>query len=179
MFCWAQIDPADDIWIVAEGQIDGDPLEVRECVDGIEEGLALLTAQRLMDPNMGASPASARRGVNWQDEFSEAGLMCDLADDHDVGRSRVNEYLKPDPDTLRPRLHIHERCSNCIAHMKRYSWDEFRHGAERDLKQKPRDKYDDYPSMLRYLMNYQPSFKILHQGHPIITRPGTRKGAYG
>jgi hypothetical protein len=45
--------------------------------------------------------------------------------------------------------------------MKRYVWDNFRRADERDLKQTPRDKYDDYPTMLKYLLNSQPAFKAL------------------
>ncbi len=178
MFCWVQVDPSDDLWMIHEGQIDGDPTEVREAVDEIEEQFGIHTAYRLMDPNMGASPASAKRGVTWQDEFADAQVGCDLADDSDVGRGRVNEYLRPDDRTQAPRLHFHSRCQMAIAQMKRYTWDDFKHGQGRDLKQKPRDKYDDYPSMLRYLMNYLPSFSVLKGGAQVIRRPGKRMGAY-
>ncbi len=178
MFCWVQVDPSDDLWVVHEGQIDGDPTEVREAVDEIEEQFGIHTAYRLMDPNMGASPASAKRGVTWQDEFADAGLSCDLADDSDVGRGRVNEYLRPDDRTLAPRLHFHSRCMASIAQMKRYTWDDFKHGQGRDLKQKPRDKYDDFPTLLKYLMNYLPSFVVLKEGARVISRPGKRMGAY-
>ena len=178
MFCWVQVDPSDDLWVVHEGQIDGDPTEVREAVDETEEQFGIHTAYRLMDPNMGASPASAKRGVTWQDEFADARVGCDLADDSDVGRGRVNEYLRPDSRTLAPRLHFHSRCQTTIAQMKRYTWDDFKHGQGKDLKQKPRDKYDDYPTLLKYLMNYLPSFSVLKGGAQVIRRQGTRMGAY-
>lgn len=168
MFLWAQIDPSDDIWVVAEGEMDGDPLEVRTMVDDLEEGMGLNVVHRLMDPNMGRSPASSTRGVTWQDEFDAVGLRLDLADDSDVGRGRINEYLKPDRDRLQPRLHIHERCHNTIHQMGRYVWDEFKHRETRDLKQQPKDKYSDYPSCLRYLMNSEPTFRMLHGGAQII-----------
>lgn len=178
MFFWVQVDPSDDLWVVREGQIEGDPVEVREYVDKIEESMGLNVSLRLIDPNMGRSPASAKRGITWQDEFDEAGLFCDLADDSDVGRSRINDYLKPDRHRLQPRLHVHERCVMTAQQMKRYAWDEFRRSANRDLKQKPRDKYDDFPTLLKYLLNWEPSFSMLYSGAPVIERPGTRKGAY-
>ena len=179
MFCWAVVDPSDDISIVAEGAVDGEPVDVRQAVDDIERRLSLNTTIRLIDPNMGRSPANARiRENTWQDEFWEAGLVCDLADDSDVGRGRVNEYLKPDERTARPRLRVHSRCPTVISQIKRYAWDEYRHSAERDLKQKPRDKYDDYPTLWKYLLNFAPTFRMLSRGAPVITRPGTRKGAY-
>ena len=110
MFMWVQIDPADDYFVCAEGELDGDPAELWKRVREIEEMFQLQVRMRLIDPNMGLSPAGPKRNVTWQDEFAEAGLRCDLADDSDVGRGRVNEYLQPDPYTYRPRLHIAERC---------------------------------------------------------------------
>jgi hypothetical protein len=179
MFLWAQLDAADDVWIIAEGQCDEDCGETKKLIEEIEESYRLHTAAYLMDPNMGRSPASTIRGVTWQDEFSDAGLSCELADDSDVGRGRINEFLKPDPHTRRPRLHIHERCVETISQMKRYTWDEHKRATEKDLKQKPRPKYDDFPTCLKYLMNYNPRFSWLKDGAPIIRRAATRKGAYG
>lgn len=178
MFLWALVDPADDIWIIQDDELDDDPAELRGYVEDMEESLGINTQVRLIDPNMGRSPAGARRDITWQDEFDRAGLMCDLADDSDVGRGRLNEYLKPDPHTLRSRIHIHSRCQSTIYQMKRYVWDDHRRKQEKDLKQKARQKYDDYPTMLKYLLNFEPSFTFLHRGAPVITRPGTRTGAY-
>jgi hypothetical protein len=178
MFCWIVVDGNDDLWMVSEGQLDGEPSEIRKMVDEIEESMGINTKIRLMDPNMGASPSGAKRSVTWRDEFGEAGLWCDLADDSAVGRSRVNEYLKPDSVTHRPRLNIHERCRVTIQQMKRFAWDEYRRSADRDVKQTPRDKYDDYPALLRYCLNYNPIFSYLHAGAPIIRKPGKRTGAY-
>lgn len=178
MFLWALVDPSDDIWVVQDGQLDDDPAELRAYVEDMEESLGINTQVRLVDPNMGRSPASSRRDITWQDEFDRAGLLCDLADDSDVGRGRLNEYLKPDPHTLRPRIHVHPRCQSSIHQIKRYVWDDHRRKQEKDLKQKAREKYDDYPTMLKYLLNYEPTFSFLHRGAPIITRAGTRQGAY-
>ena len=178
MFMWVQIDPADDLWVVADGECEEDPVDVRMMASQIEESLGFSTSTYLMDPNMGASPASARRNVTWQDEFAEAGLPCDLADDSDVGRKRVNEFLRPDTRTWRPRLHVHLRCQGVIYQMKRYTWDEHRYRGERELKQTPRPKYDDYPSLLKYLMNYQPQFGWLHRGPPTAGSGAKRRGAY-
>ncbi len=178
MFSWVQVDPSDDLWQVAEAQVDGDPAEVAKVIFEMEESLGLTVAVRLVDPNMGRSPASARRNITWQDEFEEANLPCDLADDSDVGRARVNEFLKPDPYRLQPRLHVHSRCSVTIYQMKRYSWDEHKLRVDRDVKQKPRNKYDDYPTLLKYALNHEPRFTWLHQGAPIIQRSGKRRGAY-
>ena len=178
MFLWALIDPSDDIWVIRDGELDDDCFEVRKHVEEIEESLGLNIQLRLIDPNMGRSPASSKRNITWQDEFDTAGLSCDLADDSDVGRGRFNEYLKPDERTYRPRIHFSRDCKLSIHQIKRYTWDEHRKKAEKDLKQKPREKYDDYPTLIKYLLNSEPSFSSLHGGALIIRRAGTRKGGY-
>lgn len=178
MFMWVQVDPSDDLWVIAEGEAEGDCSMVKKIAEEVEESLMLNVQARLIDPNMARSPASQRRGITWQDEFDGAGLRCDLADDSDVGRSRINEFLKPDIHTERPRLHFHSRCQNAIWQMKRYVWDEHKVALQKDLKQKPRPKYDDYPTMLKYCMNMEPQFSRLYAGAPVIARTGTRRGAY-
>lgn len=170
MFIWAQVDPNDDIEIVSEGEMDADPVELRDFVFHVEQSMGLRVSERLVDPNMGRSPASAKRNITWQDEFAAVGLNCSLADDSDVGRARLNEYLKPDDRTLRPRIVIHARCRNTIFQLKRYVWDNYRRADERDLKQQPNRKNDDYPTLLKYLMNSSPSFAILNYGAPVIHR---------
>lgn len=178
MFMWVQVDTFDDLWVIAHDQVVGDCTDVRKRADDIEKSMKLHVVQRLMDPNMGASPASQKRGVTWADEFADAGLRCDLADDSDVGRARINEYLKPDPRRLSPRIHIREGCLEPIVQMKRYAWEEYKASLEKDLKQKAKEKYDDYPTLLKYLLNTDPSFGFLTRGAPIIQRPGKRRGAY-
>lgn len=175
MFAWIAVDPSDDLWVVAEGQVDGDPTDVRVAVENMEENLGLRTALRLMDPNMGRSPSSSKRGIVWQDDFESAGLRCDLADDGDVGRGRINQFLKPDQHRLQPRLHIHSRCAQTIFQMKRYVWDEHRQRYEKDLKQTPKTKNDDYPTMLKYCANYEPTFRFLSAGAPILNWAGGRR----
>lgn len=179
MFLWGLVDPADDIWVVQDGELDDDPVELRKYVEDMEESMSLNVQSRIMDPNMGRSPANARhRELTWQDEFDNARLYCDLADNSGVGVGRFNEYLKPDPHTLRPRIHFHPRCQKSIYQIKRYVWDDHRRKQEKDLKQQPRAKYDDYPDMIKYLLNSEPNYRMLKDGAPILKRAGTRRGAY-
>jgi hypothetical protein len=169
MFMWAQIDGNDDISIVLEGKIDGSPQDVRDFVFHVEQSNSLKIADRLIDPNMGRSPSSAaRREITWQDEFAEAGLNCALADDSDVGRGRINDYLRPDLASMKPRLEIDERCSETIFQLKRYVWDNYRRQDERDLKQVPKAKNDDYPTLIKYLLNSNPTFSLLQYGAPTV-----------
>jgi len=170
MGLWAQIDPNDDVQVVHEFEMDADPADLRDYVYGVETSYGLRVAERLIDPNMGRTPASAIRGVTWQDEFQNVGLNCSLADDSDVGRARINEYLRPDNRTLRPRLVFSSRCQKAIHQMKRYVWDNYRRQDEKDLKQTPRRKNDDFPTLLKYLLNMNPQFALLNYGAPVIHR---------
>lgn len=172
MFSWVQIDTFDDWWQVAEGQVEGDPTDVRQYVDEVEGSLGLRVGLRLMDPNMGGSRWSgAHDGISWQDEFEQAGLRCDLADDSGVGRKRINTLLKPDDRTRRPRIQIHQqRCPVTIQQMQRYVWDDFRASLEKDQKQVPKTKNDDFPTLLKYLANADPTFRFLQVGPQVVRR---------
>lgn len=181
MFCWVQITPEDDYDIILEDELDGTTDQIAERVREVEDTFGLQVFKRLMDPNMGmqASAAGRDRESSWQQEFGESGLMCDLASDSDVGRGRINEYLMPDRYTLRPRIRVATRCSNMIHQMKRYCWDEHKRALDKDLKQKPKAKYDDYPTMLKYLMNELPTFRAMLDGPKVIHRAGMRGSGYG
>jgi len=178
MFLWAEITPSDDIRVIADGELSETPDALAKYIFDFEEERQFNVATRLIDPNMGRSPSGINREITWQDEFDKSGLMCELANDSSVGRKTVDQYLKPDKHTLMPRIVISEECQLTIYQMKRYVWQDFKTSQERDLKQVPRDKYDDYPTLLKYLVNYNPQFNWLYQGAPTIKRPGTRKGAY-
>jgi hypothetical protein len=179
---WVQISPSDDWFVVAEGQVDGDCVDVRNAAEELEQNLGLHIAQRLTDPNMGLSPASSHRPggrpLTWVDEFCAAGLVLDLADDSAVGRARVNQMLKPDADTQCPRMIVHQRCKTTIYQLQRYSWADYSKRIDRDPKQEPKDKHSDFPSLLKYLANSDPSFRFLKNGPAVMKRTGSRKGAY-
>lgn len=175
---WVQVDPADDLWLIDEIDCPGDPTDMKIACDEIENRHSLVIALRLMDPNMGASPASSRREITWQSEFEAAGLACQLADDSDTGRAHLNQYLKCDDHTLQPRFHIHPRCTISIGDIKRYVWDDHKRSSERELKQTPKAKYDDSPTLLKYLMNYGPTFAGLHGMGQVFRRQGQRQRGY-
>jgi hypothetical protein len=170
---WYQIDPVDDWWQVAELEVDADPVDLREAVEKVERDMKLEVSRRIIDPNMGKQSASAKRNTTWQGAFAEAGLYTDLADDSDVGRTRVNEYLKPDPSTHKPRFVVHERCKKTIYQMKRYQWDDHKMNLDRAQKQTPKEKNDDFPTLAKYLANTNPDFRFLKANQGIIhRRPG-------
>jgi len=174
---WAMVDPSDDLWVIAEAECAGDPVESRKMSLDIERNLMLNVTHRVMDPNMALSPASSKRGVNWRDEFDAAGLACALADDSHVGRERLNQFMKPDSGRWQPRIHIHRRCAKTIHQIKRYTWQDRKLGSERALLQIPKDKDDDFPCLIKYLMNESPTFAWLSGAGGHYQRRG-RKGAY-
>ena len=174
-YLWVQLSPQDDWYVVADGKCEGDCTETRRAVDAVEQTLGLMVVQRLCDPNMGASPSGQRRNVTWQDEFASAGLFCELADDSDVGRGRVNTMFKVDRQTRRPRLVIHPRCKDTIYQLLRFSWSDFSKNVDRDQKQVPSDKYSDKPACLRYFANLDPVFRFLKNGAPLIGNPRPRR----
>ena len=176
MLMWVQVDAADDLCVVAEAEVEGDAVDVKLKADAVEKALNLNVMDwwRWGDPNMLRTPTS-RREVLWLDEFRNAGIPFAEASDSDVGRARVNEYLRPDPYTRRPRLTVHARCVGVVRQMRRFVWQNFRRQDERDLKQVPSDKNSDYPALLRYCLNLDPSFQILTRGAPVIRRGGARR----
>ena len=159
MLIWVQVDPNDDLHQVMEMEIDGSPQAVYERVIEYESEHSWSHITRLIDPNMGRSPSSTDRETTWQDSFEQAGLRYDLADDGEAGRQVSNDYLKPDPYTHKPRLTVHPRCMRTIQQMKRYSWDDFKKSMERDQKQKAKQRYDDFPTLHKYIANSAPTFR--------------------
>ena len=178
MMLWVQVTPNDDLEQVAEAEVPGGPDDVKRMVEEIESSYGWSTVRRMIDPNMGRSPSGAVRELTWQDEFDRVGLTCDLADDSDVGRARLNDYLTPQSSNQRPRYVCDSRNTSTILQLKRYVWDEYRRNAEHDIKQKPKAKYDDFPTCLKYLMNSDPSFRGLRHVGQVFKRVGGR-GEHG
>jgi hypothetical protein len=161
MLIWVQVSPDDDLHQVFEMEVDGSPDVVKQRVDELESEHGWKTIRRIMDPNMGRSPSSTNRETTWQDAFADVGLTFDLSDDGEAGRQIINDFLKPDPFTEKPRILINERCMKTIQQMKRYSWDDFKRTLEKDQKQKAKQKFDDYPTLWKYVVNSNPTFRDL------------------
>lgn len=153
---WVQVTSNEDFEVVATKQVEGGAEDVRDAVQEVERLLPYCNVVRIMDPNMGASPSGATRELTWQMEFDNVGLHFDLGSDSDVGRSRLNDFLKPDPKFLRPRFRLDPACADASAQMKRYVWDENKIAGNKDVKQVPLQKNDDYPTLFKYLMNRMP-----------------------
>ena len=159
MLLWVQVTPNEDYEVVAEALVEGGAEDVRDKVKEVESSLKHYQIYRLMDPNMGASPSGATRDLTWQREFENVGLRFDLADDSDVGRARVNDAIKPDKTFMRPRLLISPDCPTTIYQMKRYVWDDHKNPDGKDVRQRPKQVNDDFPTLLKYLFNYMPTYR--------------------
>lgn len=174
MLLWVQITPNDDLEQIAELENDGTPADVWAAVQDLEHEYGWSNVTRLMDPNMGRSPSGTNRDITWQDAFDAVGMRIDLADDGEVGRKIVNDYLKPDPHTKQPRYRVDPRNVRTIYQLKRFAWDDYKKSAEKGQKQRVKPKHDDYPAMLRYLTNSNPNFRGLQQHgsgfHPVGRR---------
>jgi len=178
MMCWVQVDANDDLAVIADLEVTGSPSDVSERVRLLEAEYGWTTVRRLIDPNMGRSPSGTDRSTTWQDSFEADGLTFDLADDSGVGRQTLNDYLKPDPQTRRPRLTLDPRCQRTLYQMKRFAWDDYKKSMERDQKQKAKQRHDDYPALLRYCVNSNPSFRGLRNSGPLklIVGAGRKHG---
>jgi hypothetical protein len=177
MMAWVQVNPNDDLEQVCELEVDGSAEDVATAVSELEAEHGWTSIRRLMDPNMGRSPSSDDRETTWQDSFEKAGLLCDLADDSEVGRKTLNDYLKPDEKTHLTRYSVDPRCIRTIYQMKRFSWDDYKRSMEKDQKQKVKQKNDDYPAILRYIINSEPTFRgCRHLGTSVVTSAGRKNG---
>jgi hypothetical protein len=155
---WVQITPNEDFEVVAVRQVEGGSESVRDVVHEVEEQFKFYHVARLMDPNMGASPSGGKdRDITWQSEFDLVGLHFDLANDSSIGRARLNDFLKPDPQFRRPRFRMDVSCTDAAFQMKRYVWADKKQSDTQDQAQVPLRKHDDFPSLFKYLMNRMPT----------------------
>ncbi len=175
-FGWFAITPSDDVIMIAEGEMDGTADDVKKEVFAIEEAMGIRPVRRLMDPNIALETNDKLdRGWNLRRAYDEAGLRCDLAtDDINTGIQTVNSLLIPDPGTRRPRFRVFSTCQRFIYGMGHWAWDDWTRGADREPKEKVRDRHKDFPDLIRYLALSQPTFSglTMRQAASVFHRPG-------
>ncbi len=179
---WYVVSPSDDIYQVAELEVDAEPELVRDRVTSLETSLGLSVTRRFLDPNMGLSPSGTtnKRGRTVRDEFDAVGLRCDLADDNrETARGRLRLYLKPDPRTKQPRFSIFQTCPKSNFQMNRYVWGEWATSSSHDKNPKPMpaELNSDFPACHQYMINSNPTFAGMNYGSQRHVMPG-RKRAY-
>lgn len=176
---WDVISPSDDLFRVAELEIDDTLLEAKKAIDDIENTLHLRTYRKLMDPNMGSSPSTySERGLLVRHEFDRAGIHCAMAQDNRfTARTRIREYLKPDRRTRQPRIHFFKNCVKSNYQMMHWSWDENASYSSdrRDPKPIPQQKNSDFPTILGYVMNDNQSYRTAQGSVMTVVTPGEQK----
>ena len=174
---WFAVTPSDDIVMVREAALQGTAGDIKREVDRIEQTEHWAPARRLMDPNIATeSNDKLRRGWTLRQAYDDVGLRCDLAiDELAPGIERVQELLRPDRHTRRPRFQVLSTCPQFIHSMQRWAWDEWTRHSDRDPKESPRDKWKDFPDLIRYLANARVTFTGLRLGAQPI-RPIRRYG---
>jgi phage terminase large subunit-like protein len=183
MMSWVAIDPFDQWWQIHEETVDGDPAEIRDKVFSFERDRKLQVLKRFIDPNMAESPAhsAGQRHVSVRQEYDRVGLRCDLPDDSfTVGKNRLRQRIRPDRVTRKPGLLVFSHCHKTRYQFENYVWDHWARESEtKDEKQAPITKNDDFPTLLKYLANENPTHIGLHAGiAPHRATRVQRKGAY-
>lgn len=170
---WFAITPSDDVVMVAEAEAEGDAKDVKRVIDSVEQQLGLYTRKRLMDPNIATETNDKmQRGWTIRKAYDDAGIRCDLANDEiNVGIQNVNDLLKPDARTRRPRLRVFNTCQRFIYGMTHWSWEEWQRSSDKEPKEKVRDKAKDFPDLIRYLANDRPEYRKYMLGASIVRGP--------
>lgn len=170
---WFAVTPSDDVVMVAEAEADGTAADVKRVIDEVEQTHRLLVRKRLMDPNI-ATETNDKLGRGWtiRKAYDAVGLRCDLANDEiNAGIQNVNELLKPDRTTRRPRFRCFSTCQRFIKGMRTWSWDEWTRQGDHEPKEKVRDKAKDFPDLIRYLANDTPSYRRYALGAAVVRGP--------
>ncbi len=160
MMGWFAVAPSDNIFQIGELEVEGTADDIKKAVDAFERANRIYPVKRLMDPNIATeSNDKMRRGWTLRQEYDEAGLRCDLAiDEMNAGVSEVQGLLKPDPYTRQPRYQVFNTCKTTIHSFARWSWDEHARTGDRELKERPRDKFKDAMDVVRYAAMDHPTY---------------------
>lgn len=118
---------------------------------------------RIIDPNFGNKKSSSS-GLTIKQEFAREKIgfhAIDVSDDIVAGHLKVREYLKYDNlRGIKPKLFFFNTLKNFIYGMEHYTWDDYKGkiADDKDLKQKPKDKFKDFPDLVRYGLMSSPGY---------------------
>lgn len=170
MISYFAVRPDDTVMWFAELEEKGDATDIKIACDAIEREFGMHVRRYIGDPRALAAPHGMDKNITWLDKFHAAGLYVEQANsDMDTGIMTVNQMLKPDEYTQRPKLLIHPRCRGARLQMSRFMWDDWKAGSDKDQKQQTKKKYDDYPAMVRYFANGDFTFhNLMHGMSPVL-----------
>lgn len=176
---WFAVSPTEDIYFYDEWPEEEFHL-IKSCDKTIKDYADIIKIKeskeriyrRIIDPNFGNKKSSSS-GLTIKEEFAseEIGLyFIDGNDDIVAGHLKVKDYLKYDHSRgIKPKVFFFNTLRNFIYGMEHYVWDDFKGkiADDKDLKQKPKDRFKDFPDLVRYGLMSDPvttlpeSFKAL------------------
>ena len=159
---WFRVDPMNNKFVVLSLAIDGNLNDLANQIKQVEECNGWSVTVRLLDPNKGRTPTAVSRRT-WQEELAERGLWfeTDINDDIAFGHQLVKNLLsydktKPLDDKNHPKLYFARRGAELmIFSLRKYTYDTNLNKEKHDpFKEKPKDKFKDFPDTLRYAVVY-------------------------
>jgi hypothetical protein len=162
---WGWLCPGDKIvwfdWaLIPSGRLS----EVFEAIKEHEDRHTSPTRLVIMDPNRGQ--AKQIDDTSWENAFLEHEYDVILGTDElDFGHTQLREMLA----TNEPRMQWMETCRGTdgpIYQMVRYTWDDHprQHRFEKSQKEKPKDKFKDFPDIHRYVACAHLEYAVLASG---------------
>ena len=179
---WGVLTPSNSIVFFEWALIGGDLPLMKAQIDAIESTHNRPAALIVIDPNRGR--AKQINEMSWEQVYNDWGYSTLLGlDDIRLGHTMVHTYLlhKTTSGDHSPRIRFTERCrgkGGPVYSMLRYAWDDWAVGKVRvqtvkDVKEKPRDTYKDFPDLVRYCAMAELDFDTLKYGPRVIDRMAT------
>lgn len=164
---WAYVDPHDTVVFFDELEIKGTASEVVAAIKEREKSHVARTMLRIADPAINKQVAGFGSSRTTLTEFEDAGMGFSLADNSEAGYNVVSEYLSWDKTkplrTLNcPQVYFTQDCPKTWYSMTHLMWDEYKFAANRDPKEKVKDKDKDFADNVRYTLALKPSSRSVN-----------------
>lgn len=166
---WFKVDPHDQWWQVAELDAAGSAAEVRSQVEALEASFGWTPVYRKGDPKITIQPNQFAREIDGRpftirEAFEEVGFAFEDANTNfTVARERILAALAVNPLTRAPKLKIHARCTRTIHQLLHFTWQTSARRENVNVKEKPSEKSSDFPALLRYCANDDPTYRGLER----------------
>lgn len=171
---WAFVDPHDVVTFFDEMETPqgATAAEVVKLIREKEKSHNSPTMLRLIDPAANKQVSGFGSDRTTLTEFQEAGMSFTLADNSEAGYNVVSEYLrwdktKPLSSLNRPSVYFTKDCAKTWYGMSHLMWDEYKFSANRDPKEKVKDKDKDFPDCVRYTLAVRPTFSHSREIEPV------------
>lgn len=160
---WAFLDGWDRVTFFDELLIQGDAKAVVAAIREREASHKARTLLRVADPAI-EKQFGFGSDLTTHDEFQRCGMSFSLADNSEAGYGVVEEYIRYDKSREisslnQPMLYFTEDCKQLWYSMTHLMWDEYKFGANRDPKEKVKDKDKDFADCVRYTLVSRPSMR--------------------